>query len=104
MLSLLPKAAALPTLRTVTPLGSCSSRTRLNSLGAKEREREQRSPEFGIKLAKVLRHRAQEVREEFDLDPRYVILGAAEYLRETAESQIDPPLDEPAVDPNERFS
>ncbi len=76
----------------------------VESVGVKERERQQRSREFGIKLAKVLRHRAQETREEFGLDPRYVILGAAEYLRETAEFQIDPPLDHSAVEPDDRLN
>jgi hypothetical protein len=58
-----------------------------------EAERRQRSKEFGIQLAKLLVRRAEEARGEGDLDPRYVVLGAAEYLGDRADFQIDPPLD-----------
>jgi hypothetical protein len=58
-----------------------------------EAERRQRSKEFGIQLAKLLVTRAEEARAEADLDPRYVVLGAAEYLGDRADFQIDPPLD-----------
>jgi hypothetical protein len=68
----------------------------------REKERQQRSKEFGIKLAKALSDRASETRREHDLDPRYVMLGAAEYLRKAAEFQIDPPLDPGRTDPHDR--
>lgn len=70
----------------------------------RERERQQRSKEFGVKLAKALRQRAAETRSDGDLDPRYVVLGAAEYLRDAAEFQINPPVDGSRVDPEERLS
>jgi len=66
-----------------------------------ERERQQRSREFGIKLAKVLRQRAGEAAQE-DLDARYVMLGPAEYLRDAAHFQINPPIDDARIDPDER--
>lgn len=68
----------------------------------RERERQQRSKEFGIKLAKLLRRRATEAKAEANLDPRYVMLGAAEYLRKQAEFQIDPPIDTARVEPEDR--
>jgi hypothetical protein len=71
--------------------------------GVRERERQQRSREFGIKLAKVLRQRAVEARHE-ELDARYVMLGAAEYLRDAADFQINPPIDAARVDPDERLN
>jgi hypothetical protein len=71
--------------------------------GVSERQRQQRSREFGIKLAKVLRQRAAEARHE-DLDARYVMLGAAEYLRDAADVQINPPIDDAHVDPDERLN
>jgi hypothetical protein len=69
-----------------------------------EGERRQRSREFGVQLAKALRDRATEARQRDDLDPRYVMLGAADYLRNLAEIQIDPPIDEGKVDPDERLN
>ena len=54
-------------------------------------QREQRSREFGIKFAKALRDKAREAAAEHDLDARYIMLGAAEYLREDAELRIAPP-------------
>ena len=67
-----------------------------------ERERQQRSREFGIQLAKVLRRRATEAKHEHDLDPRYVMLGAGDYLSEAANFQIEPPVDDTRIDPHER--
>jgi hypothetical protein len=69
----------------------------------RERERQQRSREFGIKLAKVLRQRAVEARHE-GLDARYVMVGAADYLRDAADVQIDAPIDDARVDPGERLN
>lgn len=63
---------------------------------------EQRSREFGIKLAKALRQRALEAAKEHDLDARYVALGAAEYLRKRAESELKPSIDTSRTDPAER--
>jgi len=61
---------------------------------------EQRSREFGIKLAQALRQRAVEAAKEHDLDARYVALGAAEYLRERRSSsstrRSTPPAPTPA--------
>ena len=65
-------------------------------------EREQRSREFGIQFAKALRDKAGEAAAEHDLDPRYIVLGAAEYLRRDAEFRLDPPLDSTRTDPEER--
>ena len=48
-------------------------------------EKEQRSREFGVKFAKALRAKAGEAASEYDLDARYIVLGAAEYLRRDAE-------------------
>jgi hypothetical protein len=67
-----------------------------------ERERRQQSREFGIKLATLLQNRAYETRREHGLDPRYVMRGAADYLRERAEIQINPPLDNTLTDPDQR--
>jgi hypothetical protein len=72
------------------------------NVAVRKRERQQRSREFGIKLAKGLRDRATEARREHDLDPRYVMLGAGDYLRQAAEAQINSPLDGTRVDPDER--
>ena len=58
-----------------------------------ERKQREDSKEFGIKLAKAVRERATEAANEHDLDARYVMLGAAKYLSETAEAQLDPPID-----------
>jgi hypothetical protein len=69
-----------------------------------DRERQQRSKAFGIKLAKALRERAIEARREHALDDRYVLLGAADYLRDAAEFQLSPPIDEANVDPDERLN
>ena len=63
---------------------------------------EQRSREFGIKLAQALRQRAVEAATEHDLDARYVALGAAEYLRKRAEFELNPPIDTSRTDPGER--
>jgi len=68
----------------------------------RERERQQRSREFGIKLAKALRQRAVDARHEHDLDPRYVMLGAGDYLHDTADFQLDPPLDDAHANPDKR--
>jgi hypothetical protein len=70
----------------------------------RERERQQRSREFGIQLAKALRQRATEARREHDLDPGYVMLGAGDYLREAADVQINSPLDGARVEPDERLN
>jgi hypothetical protein len=70
----------------------------------RERERQQRSRELGIKLAKARRQRAAEARHEQDLDARYVMLGAADYLREAADFQINAPIDDARVDPEERLN
>jgi hypothetical protein len=59
----------------------------------KESQLRQNSEEFGVKLAKAVRQRALEAAGEHQLDARYVMRGAAEYLSKTAESQINPPLD-----------
>ena len=63
---------------------------------------EQRSREFGIKLAQALRRRAVEAANEHDLDARYVALGAAEYLRKRAEFELKPSIDVSRTDPAER--
>ena len=65
-------------------------------------EKEQRSREFGIRLAKVLRDRAAEAAVEHDLDVRYVVLGAGEYLRRDAKFRLDPPLDSSRTNLEER--
>jgi len=65
-------------------------------------DREARSRDFGRKLAAALKERAVKSRAEHDLDPRYVMLGAADYLRETAEFQLDPPVDRARTDTEER--
>jgi hypothetical protein len=62
------------------------------------------SREFGIKLAKALRTWAAEARHDHDLDARYVILDAAEYLRDAADFQINPTLDDTNVDPDQRVN
>ena len=67
-----------------------------------EGKHRQDSKEFGIKLAKAVRERATEAANEHDLDARYVMLGAAEYLRKTAEAQLDPPIDLSQTDPGRR--
>jgi len=56
------------------------------------RNRQQEAREFGIKFAKALRDAASEAAAEHDLDDRYIVLGAAEYLRKDAEFRLDPPL------------
>jgi hypothetical protein len=66
------------------------------------RNREQASREFGIKFAKALREKAHEAGKQHDLDPRYIMLGAADYLRKDAEFKIDPPIDTSRADPEER--
>lgn len=65
-------------------------------------EKEQRSREFGIKFAKALRDKAGEAAAEHDLDARYIVLGAAEYLSKDAEFRIDPRLDPSRTGPAER--
>ena len=69
-----------------------------------ERERRQWSNEFDIKLAKSLRDRAVESRSGDDLDPRYGMLGAADFLRNAAELQITPPIDDANIDPSDRLN
>ena len=66
------------------------------------RNKEQASREFGIKFAKALREKASEAAAEHDLDARYIVLGAAEYLRKDAEFRLDPPLDTSRTNPRER--
>ena len=63
------------------------------------RNKEQASREFGIKFAKALRDKAGEAAAEHDLDARYIMLGAAEYLRKGAEAL---PLDPSRTNPEER--
>jgi hypothetical protein len=67
-----------------------------------EKKKQQDSKEFGIKLAKALRQRATEAASEHELDPRFVMLGAAEYLRKTAEFQLDSPIDPSQTDFGDR--
>jgi hypothetical protein len=65
-------------------------------------EKEQRSRELGIKFAKALRDRAREAAATHDLDARYVMLGAAEYLRKDAEFRLHPPLNPARTRDDER--
>lgn len=58
-----------------------------------EKKRQQASREFGVKLARAVGMRAADAAKHDDLDARFVMLGAAEYLKEKAELQLDPPLD-----------
>ena len=68
-----------------------------------EADRKQRSRQFGVKLAKLLKARAAEAAQTTDpLDPRHVMLGAADYLRDEAAFQIDPPIDATRTDPDDR--
>ena len=67
-----------------------------------ERELRQNSEEFGVKLAKAVSQRALEAAREHQLDARYVMRGAAEYLSKKAESQINPPLDLSETDEDRR--
>jgi hypothetical protein len=62
----------------------------------------EKSREFGVKLARALRQRAIEAASEHVVDARYVMLGAAEYLRETAERQLNPELDDSRTAADER--
>ncbi len=54
-----------------------------------ETQRQQLSKEFGIKLAKALRQRTAEVAPTNDLDARFVLIGAAEYLRKMADASAE---------------
>ena len=54
------------------------------------RAKKQESREFGIKFAKALQDHAVKAAAEHHLDERYICLGAAEYLREGAESRLKP--------------
>ena len=56
-------------------------------------DREQRSKELGVKLAKALIEHANTVQGEVNVDTRYVMLGAAEYLHKASEVSLNPPLD-----------
>lgn len=67
-----------------------------------DKKQQQASREFGIKLAKALRQRAGEAAKENGLDSRFVMLGAADYLKETAEFQLDPPIDPSQADFRDR--
>jgi hypothetical protein len=62
------------------------------------RATKQASREFGIKFARALRDHAREAAAEHDLDDRYICLGAAEYLRQDAESRLRPQPDQ--IDPS----
>jgi hypothetical protein len=66
--------------------------------------KEQRSRELGIKFAKALREKAREAAAEHDLDARYVMLGAAEYLRRDAEFRLDPSLNSERTRDDERLN
>ena len=65
-------------------------------------DKETRSRDFGRKLGKALKERAVDSSSEHDLDSRYVMLGAADYLRETAEFELEPPIDSARTDTEER--
>jgi hypothetical protein len=65
-------------------------------------DREQRSREFGVEFAKALRDKAREAAATHDLDARYVMLGAADYLRKDAEFRLDPPLNPARTRDDER--
>lgn len=58
-----------------------------------EERRQQVSKEFGIKLAKALRQRTAEVAPTNGLDARFVLIGAAEYLRKMADASAEELLD-----------
>jgi hypothetical protein len=65
-------------------------------------KKEQLSREFGIKFAQALRDKAREAAAKHDLDDRYIVLGAAEYLRKDAEFRLDPPINPERTRDDER--
>jgi hypothetical protein len=81
-----------------------ASETRREFLGwgRMGRNKQQESREFGIKFAKALRVSAREAADAHDLDDRYIVLGAAEYLRKDAEFRLDLPLNPARTRDDER--
>jgi hypothetical protein len=58
-----------------------------------EKQRQQLSKEFGIKLAQALKQRAAAAAPTNDLDARFVLIGAAEYLKKMADGSAEDLLD-----------
>jgi hypothetical protein len=63
---------------------------------------EEEARRFGFQLARALQDHAREAAAQHDLDARYVIEGAAQFLTKTAERELRPPGDDAAEDARDR--